>query len=570
MKKYFSAFCVLALAAGCAKENIAPEQTSTDEVLLTSYAGQPLTKTTISGDKVNGFTANWEETDAIGVYTTAGPANAKHSITVLPDGTAKFTGKVTASENEQTLYAYSPYSETATGDYKAVALTLPAEQYMEAATYDEAAAVMVGKPQTATLEGGSAEIGNWQFAHLGSFIQVSTKDITAEGISADETVTQVTLKATGKKLAGDFKLNLEDGQMTFTKASAEVTVDVPLGTTLGNLAAWVVTAPFSLANEELLVKIVTNKHTIAKSIALTKEFKAGNVYTLGVNVESYLTIEDSGNLTFNIHGETKTFKVYSNVDWSVESDNEAFTATKVDENTLTVKKGKNIYFTPQTGKVTLSGNGVSKMLDFTQKTLWKAHRGNCVFNEDGSVTITAVEGTTDNEHSPRIMVDINSLANAVDFGNFTFKIRETNLSKGFLHINTLGHGNSTIYYQIQIGGTNKLTCSGAWNWGAPHLKENGADKDFNIEDINKITRLSFKVSPWSNGGWNNATRFQLWVNNDNDQQVDGTTLNFWGTGNPWAPNAANWNWGVDFYVGISDAVGSITIESCDFTQISRQ
>ena len=99
MKKYLSAFCVLALVVGCSKENIAPVQSS-NEVLLTSYAGQPQTKTTIAGNKTDGFTANWAADDAIGVYTTAGTANAKHTITVLSDGTAKFTGKVAASENE--------------------------------------------------------------------------------------------------------------------------------------------------------------------------------------------------------------------------------------------------------------------------------------------------------------------------------------------------------------------------------------------------------------------------------------------------------------------------------------
>ncbi len=562
MKKYFSAFCVLALAAGCAKENIAPVQTSTDEVLLISYAGQPLTKTTISGDKTDGFTANWAEKDAIGVYTTSGTANAEHSIAIQSDGTAKFTGNVTASENEQTLYAYYPYSEAATGDYKAVVLTLPTEQFMEAGTYDAAAAIMVGKPQTATIDGESAEIGDWQFAHLNSYIQISTKDITAEGVSAEERVSKVTLKAAGKKLAGDFKLNLEDGQVTFTKASAEVTVDVPSGTTLGNLAAWVVTAPFSLANEELLIKIETEAHIVAKSVTLTKEFKAGNVYTLGVNVESYFIIEDSGNLTFNIHGEEKTYNVYSNTDWEVESDNEAFTVTKVDANTLKVKTAKNTSFLPKTAKVTLSGTGNSKTLDLTQKTLWKAGRGNCVFNEDGSVTITADE----TEKSPRIMVDIKSLPNTVDFGKFVFKVREANLSEGYLHIDTKGHGNNSIFYNIQIGGNNKLTCSGTWNWAAPFFTENGEKKaddnsnkiEYSIEEINKIENITFQIKPYNREN----IGFWLWID-------DNKVIDHWGVGNPWAENATNWNWGVDFYVGISDAAGSITLESCDFTQFNR-
>lgn len=83
MKKYLSAFWVLALVVGCSKENIAPVQSS-NEVLLTSYAGQPQTKTTIAGNKTDGFTANWAADDAIGVYTTAGTANAKPQSLFCP------------------------------------------------------------------------------------------------------------------------------------------------------------------------------------------------------------------------------------------------------------------------------------------------------------------------------------------------------------------------------------------------------------------------------------------------------------------------------------------------------
>lgn len=574
MKKYLSAFCVLALVVGCSKENIAPVQSS-NEVLLTSYAGQPQTKTAISGNKTDGFTANWTADDAIGVYTTAGTANAEHTITVLSDGTAKFKGMVAASkEKEQTLYAYYPYTSSATGNLAAVTLNLPSVQTMTGASYDASAAIMVSKPQTATVNGKTSEIGNWQFAHLGSYISISVADITAETVSADELVSTVSIKSEGKTLSGDFTLNLENGQVAFSKTSDEVSLTVPKGTTLGNLAAWAVTAPFALTEESLTITIVTNRNTISKTVKLTKEFKAGNVYTLGIKIDencapAYIAIENP-NLTFNIYAEERDYKVKSNIDWSCDSNNEAFTAEKVDANTLRVKVSKNIYFSARTCNVTVKGPEASTSLSLTQKSLWKTNRGNCVLNQDGSVTITA----TEDSNSPRIVVDNNTLANSVDFGKFTFKIREANLSKGYLHINTWR--SNEINYQVQIGGNNKLSCSSAWNWGAPHLKEAGtdkdsnkADKDFSIEEINQITRLSFMVSPWSNGDWNNATRFQLWVNDNNDENVAGTTLDFWGTGNPWAPKAANWNNGVDFYIGITNAAGSITLESCDFIPISR-
>lgn len=573
MKKYLSVFCVLALGAGCAKENIAPVQSS-NEVLLTSYAGQPQTKTTIAGNKIDGFTANWAADDAIGVYTTAGTANAKHTITVLSDGTAKFTGKVAASENEQTLYAYYPYTSSATSNLAAALLNLPSVQTMTGASYDASAAIMVGKSQTTTLDGESAEIGNWKFAHLNSYICISIAGITTETVSEDEVVSAISIKSEGKTLSGDFTLNLQNGQVAFSKTLDEVTVSVPDGTTLGNLEAWAVTFPFALADEALTITIVTNKNTIKKAVNLTKDFKAGNVYTLGIKIDencapAYIAIENP-NLTFNIYAEERDYKVKSNIDWSCDSNNEAFTAKKVDANTLRVTVSKNICFSMRTCKVTVGGPEASTSLSLTQKSLWKINRGNCVLNNDGSVTITATESS----NNPRIVVDNNTLANSVDFGKFTFKIREANLSTGFLHINTWR--SNDINYQVQIGGNNKLACSSAWNWSAPHLKEAGtdkdsnkADKDFSIEEINKITRLSFMISPWTNGSWNNATRFQLWINDNNDENVAGTTLDFWGTGNPWAPNAANWNNGVDFYIGVTNAVGSITLESCDFTPISR-
>lgn len=342
MKKYLSAFCVLALVVGCSKENIAPVQSS-NEVLLTSYAGQPQTKTAISGNKTEGFTANWTADDAIGVYT-AGTENAEHTITVLPDGTAKFTGKVAASEKEQTLYAYYPYTSSATGNLAAVTLNLPSVQTMTGASYDASAAIMVGKPQTATVNGETSEIGNWQFAHLGSYISISVADITAETVSKDEIVSSVSIKSESKTLSGDFTLNLENGQVAFSKTSDEVNVTVPEGTTLGNLAAWAVTAPFALADESLTITIVTNRNTISKTVKLTKEFKAGNVYTLGINIDENCAVKKAlafakeyseSERTCYWRGGTANKKVYevsSTIDWKVSiTDSNEATVTKNDD-----------------------------------------------------------------------------------------------------------------------------------------------------------------------------------------------------------------------------------------------
>ena len=583
MKKYLSVFCVLALVVGCSKENIAPVQTSNNEVLLTSYASKPLTRTAISGNKTDGFTANWEDTDAIGVYTTAGTANAKHTITVLSDGTAKFTGKVAASENEQTLYAYYPYTSSTTSNLAAALLNLPSVQTMTGASYDASAAIMVGKPQTATLDGESAEIGNWKFAHLNSYICISIAGITAETVSEDEVVSAISIKSEGKTLAGDFKLNLENGQVAFSKTLDEVTVSVPDGTTLGNLEAWAVTFPFALADEALTITIVTNKNTIKKAVNLTKDFKAGNVYTLGIKIDENCAVKKAlafakeysvSERTCYWRGGTANKKVYevsSTIDWkvSITDSNEAMVTKNDDGKSFTVVFPKSKW--PVAKKYTVKLEPTTAIEGVAPKTMdlflashsWMAGDNNSFDSYDnGSVKLTlSANGNACLQTSETFK-----------YGNYVWTFENVNISEGYFGTEILENG---LILRMRYGVNTHVIYSGGT------VEHNGVKTNFGFdngwggvwnhtgefsagtypENVSNLKSIRLLIKPVTRGGGMKPAEGlskKIWIN---DVLVFDNKNN---SGDVWRINTALG--GLHYKYGILNAVGSIVIKSFDIDE----
>lgn len=582
MKKYLSVFCVLALVVGCSKENIAPVQSS-NEVLLTSYAGQPQTKTTIAGNKIDGFTANWAADDAIGVYTTAGTANAKHTITVLSDGTAKFTGKVAASENEQTLYAYYPYTSSATSNLAAALLNLPSVQTMTGASYDASAAIMVGKPQAATVNGETSEIGNWQFAHLGSYISISVAGITAETVSTDELVSTVSIKSESKTLSGDFTLNLQNGQVAFSKTLDEVSVTAPKGTTLGNLAAWAVTAPFTLADESLTITIVTDRNTISKTVNLTKDFKAGNVYTLGINIDENCAVKKALAFAkeYSVSERTcywrggaankKVYEVSSTIDWkvSITDSNEAMVTKNGDGKSFTVVFPKSKW--PVAKKYTIKLEPMTAIEGVAPKTMdlflashsWMAGDSNCFDSYDnGSVKLTlSANGNACLQTSETFK-----------YGNYVWTFENVNISEGYFGTEIWDNGlNLRMRYGVNThviynGGTvdhNGVKTNFGFDngWGDiwDHTGEFSAGTyPENVSDLKSIRLL---IKPVTRGGGMKPAEGlskKIWIN---DVLVFDNKNN---SGDVWRINTALG--GLHYKYGILSAVGSIVIKSFDIDE----
>ena len=305
---------------GCSKD-AANEHINGDvkEFTLISHAAAPDTRMVIEGDKTHGFNTAWEDGDKIGVYATDYVAGEEATNNLLytcnhyqtaatgSDGKATFTGTIwSTGSNEFNLFAYYPYTSGSTykdTDYQTgVDCTITDTQTMNGNSFDKSCAYMVAKTGLSvktSAANDAYDIGNWQFRHVTAFINLSTKAISATGVSGDEIVKSATIEAVGIEtnptLAGSFQFNLENGEMTFGETpKSAVTVTVPDGTTLAGLSAWFVTNPFTLtADDELEIVINTNAHIIKKNVTIAKSFEAANAYTLNLTIDDKCTVSDA-------------------------------------------------------------------------------------------------------------------------------------------------------------------------------------------------------------------------------------------------------------------------------------
>ena len=285
------------------------------QLTINATAHEPATRVVISGDKTNGFETSWEVGDLLGVFTDTDAVDASdrtkrtynyylNATTVNSDGTAVFSEKLYSGTyaGVNDLYAYYPYklalatanNYASTTTFEDVKCQIPAEQAMtESGSYDPTAAYMVARPSTIDLSKSKAVETTMTFRHLNCFVNLSTKSVTADGVSGDEVVNSIAMTVAGKTLAGDFELNLADGSTNFTSTSETITVAVPDGTTLADLSAWLVVNPFSLeSSDELELVITTNKNTITKTITgKTINFAIKNVITLNLAIDNTCTVE---------------------------------------------------------------------------------------------------------------------------------------------------------------------------------------------------------------------------------------------------------------------------------------
>ena len=295
--------------SGCTKtdDNISVEVNGGKTI---TFVAEMDSRTIMTGEKPN-FSTNWVVGDKVGLYSfnteydnedgshsqTNYNRNRTFTVKSVSNGVATMTGTTynsASSTGTHMFYGYYPCVENAKDEYTAVNMNIPSVQNMpvsETATFDPAANIMVAKPMSVNLNATNLTFNNIRFRHTVAFINLSTKAISAEGVSGDEIVSSVKFEAVGisenPTLAGDFQFNLEDGTMTFTKSESAVTVKVPDNTKLSDLSAWIVTNPFELtADDELVITITTDAHTIIKNVSIAKKFQAANVYTLNLTIDN--------------------------------------------------------------------------------------------------------------------------------------------------------------------------------------------------------------------------------------------------------------------------------------------
>lgn len=312
----------------CAKDDTGALTEQDGQAVTVSFGavkeGVQGTKTIIEGNKTDGFSIKWEQSDRLGVYSHADgvsasalTTNAPFAISNLAGDVATFTGDIKANSAAETtfdIFAYYPYnSSNASTDYKAIDGNVPAEQTMTAAgSYDSRADYMVAKPGMKVTvtppDSYTASLDNFQFAHLMAFTNFTVKAITVGDVAGTEKVANVKMEAVGilenPTLAGDFTLDLENGATTWTSNAVSTVMTIcPEGMTLENLNAWFVTNPFTITtDDELIVTITTDQHIIEKTVAnKALDFKANNITGLNLTVDASCRItkltERTGGLT---------------------------------------------------------------------------------------------------------------------------------------------------------------------------------------------------------------------------------------------------------------------------------
>lgn len=524
MKKTSILFAALSFAAlaSCSKvENAEPAQNGTETIHVTLTADAPdapseegATKVGIEGDRNTGFRTFWEEGDEVtlryyvfyesGTAKTTGYSPLKLT-SVDADGKATFSGDI-AKEYDgsyqyireiSAIYNYTPGYE------------LPSLQTMNGNDFDKKAIVMYSREigskwldknvRTLTFD-------NFNFVHVCTFLNIYVKELSSETVSGDEIVKTVTVTAPNKWIAGKYfyfkatDSNLKDGfplDMRENASTNYITVTVPEGTKLKDLSAKLVAAPFELSNEPLTIAIDTDKHSLKKTVNLTRKFSAARMSTIGFKIDNsfdekpYIKAKQT-DLTFSYLGETRTFDIDANVSWSVDTESlpEGVTVEK-DGDALKVTIPISSHFGDKKFPVRLVGTGISTTVGFVQHSHWEVNEG-CKVNEDGTLLVgvgSAVPQLTLKEKTKK-------------FG-FTFDIKD---SKGFSSatspmINTkavvvfpTSGGKETVEYRIG-GGDNG---NGMYHDGKLiDLNGNAGSFKRKVEasDFNKLS--SFRVGLYS-------------------------------------------------------------------------
>ena len=335
--------------AGCTKDAINDHTDDIEEFTLISYAAAPDTRMVINGDKQSGFATAWEADDKIGVYampeSTEGidniyfTCNKAHSAKVT-NGMATFTGLIRSTNNaDYNLFAYYPYTPGSGVDepyQSAVKCSIATTQTMNGNSFDKSCAYMVaktGKTINTEKNKSNTETVNWQFRHTVTFINLTTKSISATSISGDEVVKSVAIEAAGKTLGGNFLFNLENGTMTFTEPQSAITTIVPNNTKLSDLSAWLVANPFELTvADDFIVTITTNLHKITKTVHLAKSFDAANVYTLNLAIDNQCAVVVTYALTFPDDNKANNKTSYYTKTWTAKIGDYSWTIANFSNN----------------------------------------------------------------------------------------------------------------------------------------------------------------------------------------------------------------------------------------------
>lgn len=263
----------LAAVISCSKEQLAEQQPETGKYTITVAAGQTdgLTKTTVEGNDTDGYKAKWAADDKAGLFLlkedgTAVEKNILMNVSKIEnDGTAYFTGELTSEPVAGTVYFYYPYASTST-EIENMSRTIPTLQTPTNGKCDGKYDFMYGSAEAKLTDDGKLSVAPISMEYIVGFMNLKVAGCPDD--MADDIVKKVSVAASsGKALTGSFTWSLKTGAPTVVSFSNVVAVDFSEDVKLSELDAWFCTLPF--ADESLTFRIVTDKHSIEKSVPVS-------------------------------------------------------------------------------------------------------------------------------------------------------------------------------------------------------------------------------------------------------------------------------------------------------------
>lgn len=289
MRRFFTIMALALLAAGCQNRNPLDQEKplpgKTETVTILAPSSQAMTRTTLR-EEAGTYNVYWLLNDQIGVFSET-TNNAEFTLNEKGGGTVAFQGAVAGAPR----YAYYPYSSSAGEDPAAVALNLPAAQEQAAATGTPATRqpnmaydVKVG------IQEGAVTANGYPFSFTQKLTLVHfiiTPDATLNG----EALQSVSLQVAGKKLAGDYTLDItSDGNApVFGGGASDIVTlsfaDMPALTAGTPVDGWMFINPDIAADESLTIEILTDKHRVStQSAKASADFARGALYEVAMNI----------------------------------------------------------------------------------------------------------------------------------------------------------------------------------------------------------------------------------------------------------------------------------------------
>lgn len=263
----------LVAVISCSKEQLAEPQPETGKYTITVAAGQTggLTKTTVEGNDTDGYKAKWAADDKAGLFLlkedgTAVEKNILMNVSKIEnDGTAYFTGELTSEPAAGTVYFYYPYASTST-EIENMSRTISTLQTPTNGKCDGKYDFMYGSAEAKLTDDGKLSVAPISMEYIVGFMNLKVAGCPDD--MADDIVKKVSVAASsGKALTGSFTWSLKTGAPTVVSFSNVVAVDFSEDVKLSELDAWFCALPF--ADESLTFRIVTDKHSIEKSVPVS-------------------------------------------------------------------------------------------------------------------------------------------------------------------------------------------------------------------------------------------------------------------------------------------------------------